>query len=100
MTSILRYNIAQDAGGIFTWNFGNRISNEERPIMMVDVGANVGFESVYLASRYPNAIVYSIEICNTAVFYAMWNILSNGVDKRVHLKHAALTKSGVLSKLH
>ena len=55
-----------------------------KDIVMVDIGANIGFASITFAMQYPTAKVYSYEL-NPGTYAALLaNIKRNGLQHRVH----------------
>jgi len=63
-------------------------------IVMVDIGANVGFASLAFAIQYPTARVYSYEL-NPGTFAALkLNIQANGLEERVHAFNRGISGDG------
>ena len=60
-----------------------------KDMIVIDVGANQGFFSLYAASK--GAIVYAIEPCSDNFAVLQENVSTNGVDNQVKLLNAAVT---------
>merc|ERR1712107_900601 len=59
---------------------------------IVDIGANNGDTTVYLARKFPHARIYALEPIPDNCFYTTWNLAANGVSlKRVSVLHGAIT---------
>ena len=69
----------------------NLISSDAKHIF--DIGANIGYYSIYFAKRYPNSIVHSFEPVKTNYSYLKQNILANEVESQVLTYNLALSDS-------
>lgn len=56
---------------------------------IVDIGANIGVSSVWLAQKYPEATIWSFEPAPSTFSRLQVNVALNGIESRVHLIAAA-----------
>lgn len=66
----------------------------DRGIVMVDIGANMGFASISFAMAYPSATVYAYELNPTTFASLSKNIEENGLQSRVKPFNMGLSADG------
>lgn len=76
------------------------LPSRESQSVIVDVGANIGVATVWLAWRFPEAQIVAIEPGREALRRLMYNITVNGLDSRVKVIHGGVgAQDGVVASL-
>ena len=64
--------------------------------IIVDIGANVGFFSIMMAKKFPNATIYALEPVEINFAFLNWNLGRNAITNVVPLNFGVGDKTGLV----